>query len=134
MHAPAAANVTRLPATAQAPAAERFTGSPDEAEAATTVGGFPKIWSPSKAKVMAWVARRMVNVCETSSAGRYVASPLCDAVMSHAPARRSVTEPSATEHAPLAANVTARPEVAVAVTPTGAAPNAWSASPGNAIV
>jgi len=69
VHAPAAANVTRLPATAQAPAAERFTGSPDEAETATTMGGFPKIWSTSRAKVMAWVARRMVNVCETSSAG-----------------------------------------------------------------
>src|SRR6267143_259808 len=96
----------RLPATEQVPAAEKATGRPDEAEAATTMGGFPKSRFANGVSVMAWVARRMVNVCETSSAGAYVSSPACDAVMAHAPAAPSLTEPLVTEHAPLAANVT----------------------------
>src|SRR5207245_1621037 len=54
--------------------------------------------------------------------GRDVASPACDAVSVQEPAPSRVTVPPATEHAPLAANVTGRPEDAVAVTPKGGWP------------
>src|SRR5207244_764798 len=81
-------------------------GRPEDAVAESVRGGSPKVRSGSASNAMAWRARPILNVCETSDAGRYVASPACDAVMVQTSAWRSVTVPSATEHAPLAANVT----------------------------
>src|SRR5882672_3589063 len=76
----------------------------------------------------------MLSVRTTFSAGRYVASPACDAASVQEPAPSRVTVPSAAEHAPLAANVTGSPEDAVAVTTKGGWPNGRPARSGKEMV
>src|SRR6267378_3995325 len=76
----------------------------------------------------------MLRVCTTGSAGRYFGSPACDAASVQAPAPSRVTVPAATEHAPLAANVTGSSEDAVAVTTKGGWPYGRLARSGNEMV
>src|SRR5262245_33820543 len=64
----------------------------------------------------------IANVCVTSGAGAYRASPGCEAVMLHDPAAVMWTSAPAIVHWPDAANDTARPELAVAVTVKSGAP------------
>src|SRR5439155_9007111 len=56
-------------------------------------------------------AGSIVNGCATSAAGRKFASPACDAVIVHEPARTRCTVAPLTVQAPAAENETGRPDV-----------------------
>src|SRR5262245_43816104 len=108
-----------LPDNVQAPLTLNVTGKPDEAVALTLKGGSPKRLFGSTPKAIVWLAFRIEIDCCTAGAALNVASPAWLATTAQVPAALIVTVAPAIEQAPLALNVTGKPDEAVALTLKG---------------
>src|SRR5207245_8770551 len=118
----------------QLPAAAKATARPDVAVALTPKSGSPNVLLASTPSAIVWLALPIVNDCGTSAAGWSLPSPGCDAVTVHAPAAVMWTVAPLIVQLPAAAKATARPDVAVALTPKSGSPNVLLASTPSAIV
>ena len=134
---PTEASVTLVPATVQiAPElVVKITGWPEVAVAVRLTGPALSAVSGGCVKVIVCVPCSTLNVLVTGAAAAKVALPACEAVMEQTPAETSVTLAPDTVQIPLEllVKLTASPDVAVAVNPTGPAVKAVSAGCGNVI-
>ena len=83
---PAPLRCTLAPLTVHRPFAAKETGRPEDAAASTVKSGAPKVFFAGATKAIDWSAFAIANVCETSWAGLWLASPACEAVRVHEPA------------------------------------------------
>jgi hypothetical protein len=122
---PVATSVTVAPETVQTDVVVELkeTGRPEEAVAVTVNGSEATLMLERAAKVIVWVPGEMRNVWSTGAAGLLLRSPGCVASMVQLPVLIVVTlEPATVQTADVSdANVTARPDDAVAVTVNGVA-------------
>ena len=75
VHEPVDVRCTVEPDTVQLPAAAKDTGRPDDAVALTVKSGSPNVLSGSAPNEIVCAPFVIANLCETSGAGAYVASP-----------------------------------------------------------
>src|ERR1700752_2970567 len=123
--------------TVQLPLAARLTARVDEAVGLTPKSASPNVMFEIAANVIVWFALAMLKLCCTLDAALVFASPPCEAVMVQAPAPVIWTVPGdglVTVQLPLAAKLTVRPEVAVALIPKSASPKVLFARAPNVIV
>jgi len=118
----------------QLPLATNVTASPELAVAPTPKSGSPNVFAISAPNVIVWFPLAIVNVCGTSGAALKFASPACFAVIVQLPAPVMCTLDPALVQLPVAANVTVKPEVAVALTLKSGSPNDFAARAPNVIV
>ena len=130
LHVPGATSASALALTVHTLGVveAKDTARPDVAVAVSAAGATPKVWLPGEMKVMVCAAGLTANEPETVGAVAYALSPAWLALTVQVPAPTSVTRlPLIVQTAGVVdANDTARPEVAVAVSAGGAAPNGWS--------
>src|SRR5438270_11198045 len=119
---PAPVRWTVAPVTLQTPLAPKLSARPEDAVPLTLKSGLPKILPASAPNVIVWPALAMEKTCDTSAAGLKLASPACEAVMVQVPAPVRWTVEPVTVQLPVAANVTARAEDAVALTVKSGSP------------
>ncbi len=102
----------------------KLTGSSALTCAAITNGGPPKIWLGIGSNVMVCEPVLTVKLCITGVAARKLAFPAWLAVIVQVPSPTTVTVATLTVQADIVldANVTVRPELAVALTVNGAMP------------
>lgn len=106
---------------------EKATGKPEVAVADRVGGGLPRVWFPGPANEMVWAAAATVTDCMTASAAAYSALPgwLAAVVQTPALTRVRVAPLTVQMLGVKEVNVTARPDVDVAVKGAGAEPRVW---------
>jgi hypothetical protein len=138
VHPPSSNSVTVSPATLQVAgvADAKLTAKPDDAVADTVNGGVPILRLGSGANVMVCASLVTWKPCVTGVAGAYLALPAWLACSVQRPTASSVTVFPETVQTGVVpdANLTGRPDVAVAVTENGAVPNGWFGKDANVIV
>jgi hypothetical protein len=135
---PAATILTTVPATVQTPVVPevRLTVSPELAVALSENGTTPKLTPVIEPKLIVSVPMLTVKLWTTAVAALYVELPAWFAVMEQVPRATIVTVlPETVQTATVVEDrLTASPEVAVALTVKGAAPNAMLLSAPKLIV
>src|SRR6266853_328194 len=116
------------PVTVQLPVAANVTARAEDAVALTLKSGSPKFLLASAPNVIVWLPLAMENDCGTSAAALKLPSAACDAVIVHEPALVKWTVEPVTLQLPVAANVTASAEEAVALTLKSGSPKTLSTS------
>ena len=125
---PAPASETEVLETVQTAGVRevKLTVRPDVAVAEMTKGAAPKTLSASAPKLIVWLEGVTRKLASTGLAGKLFESPACVASIVQVPEATNVTVDPATVQMGVVreAKLTARPEVAVALTVNGALPNA----------
>jgi phage tail protein X len=127
VHVPAPTSVTVAPDTVQTDVVveAKLTANPELALALTVNGEAPNTWPNKLPNVIVWLPGVTVKPWLTGVAAPQLLLPPCVAWMVHVPAPTSVTVTPDTVHtdAVVEAKLTANPELALALTANGAAPN-----------
>jgi hypothetical protein len=135
---PAATSVTVAPATEHTDVVveAKLTANPELALALTANGAAPNTWPDSAPKVIVWLPAVTAKLSLTGGAAPQLVLPPCVAWMVQVPAPTSVTVVPNTVHTAVdwELKLTASPELALALTANGAAPNTWPDSAPNVIV
>jgi hypothetical protein len=126
---PTATSVTVAPDTVHTDEVveAKLTANPEPAVAVTVNGVAPNTWSDSPPKLMLWLPGVTVKPWLTGVAPPQFVLPPCVAWIVHVPTATSVTvAPDTVQTAVVVeAKLTANPELALALTANGAAPNTW---------
>jgi hypothetical protein len=137
VHVPTATSVTVAPDAVHTDAVveAKLTANAELAVALTVNGAAPNAWPDSAPNVIAWLPGVTVKLWLTGVAELQLALPPCVAWIAHVPTATSVTVPSVTVQTDdvVEAKLTANPELALALTVNGVAPNAWPDSAPNVI-
>jgi hypothetical protein len=126
---PTATSVTVVPDTVQTDEVveAKLTANPELAVALTAKGAAPNAWLDSAPNVIVWLPAVTAKLSLTGVAAPQFVLPPCVAWMVHVPTATSVTVPPDTVQTVkvVEAKLTANPELALALTANGAAPNTW---------
>src|SRR5262245_15880920 len=114
---------TLAPETVQLPVAAKETARPEDAVAETVKSASPTAFPGSTAKEIVWAAFAIVNVCETSGAGKKLELPAWEAEIVQDPAPVRCTVAPLIVQFPVAPNETVSPDDADALTGKSGSPN-----------
>ena len=134
VHEPAPEMCTVAPVMVHFADAANDTARPEDALALTAKSALPNVLAARTPKVIVWFAFAIANVRATSAAALKLALPGCEAVTVHESVLVMCTVLPATVQPPDAANATARPDEAAALTAKSGSPNDLAGSGANVIV